>query len=68
MTDERGVHPYCRNASNPYHESSQQIFGEKLLMVLKLCIKKNKKKTKKTKWEHKKIVWNRDMAHPIWLY
>ena len=51
MTDERGVHPDCRNAWNPYHESSQQIFGEKLLMVLKLCIKK-----KKTKWQHKKIV------------
>ena len=44
MTDER-VHPDCRNASNPYHESSQQIFDEKLLMVLKLCIEK-KKKTK----------------------
>ena len=30
----------------------QQIFGEKLLLVLKLCIKK----TKKTKRQHKKIV------------
>ena len=49
MTDERGVHPDCRNASNPYHESSQQIFGENLLMVLKLCIKKKKKKNKQTK-------------------
>ena len=49
MTDERGVHPDCRNASNPYHESSQQIFGEKLLMVLKLCIKKKKKQKQTNK-------------------
>ncbi|KAG6653518.1 pre-mRNA-splicing factor syf2 isoform X1 [Carya illinoinensis] len=26
MTDERGVHPDCRNASNPYHECSEYCF------------------------------------------
>ena len=34
---------------------SQQIFSEKLLLVLKLCIKK-KKTNKQTKRQHKKIV------------
>ena len=55
MTDERGVHPVCRNASNPYHESYQQIFGENLLMVLKLCIKKKKKKTNKQNENTRKL-------------
>lgn len=26
MTDERGVHRDCRNASNPYHECSEYCF------------------------------------------
>ncbi|KAF3965895.1 hypothetical protein CMV_009946 [Castanea mollissima] len=26
MTDERGVHPDCINASNPYHECSEYCF------------------------------------------
>ncbi len=26
MADERGVHPDCRNASNPYHECSEYCF------------------------------------------
>ncbi|KAK7856459.1 hypothetical protein CFP56_023177 [Quercus suber] len=26
MTNERGVHPDCRNASNPYHECSEYCF------------------------------------------